>query len=67
MEIKSMKTITQVRLAFWDSFPEFKESYRITYRQNRYNATIRTAFVDYVDSLQKSGVITEKLAYRVTL
>lgn len=36
-------------------------------RQNGYSADVRTAFVDYVDHLQKSGVITEKLAGRVTL
>lgn len=62
-----MKTVTQVRQSFWQSFPEFKTEYRKTYRQNQYNATIRTTFVDYVDSLQKDGVISEKLSNRVTL
>jgi hypothetical protein len=62
-----MKTITQVRKAFWESFPEFKSEYRVNKRQNSYNATIRTTFVDYVDSLAKDGTISEKLANRVTL
>ena len=35
--------------------------------QNRHNATTRTAFVDFVDSLAKAGEISEKLAFRVTL
>ena len=62
-----MKTITEVRKAFWEAYPEFKEHYRKTWRQNQYNGTIRYCFIDYVDSLCKDGVITEKLAYRVTL
>jgi hypothetical protein len=64
---KIMKTQAQVRASFWGAFPEFADQYRKTYRQNQYNATIRTAFVDYVDSLAKGGEITEKLASRVTL
>jgi len=35
--------------------------------QNDYPAEVRTAFVDYVDALQKSGAISEALAARVTL
>lgn len=62
-----MKTITQVRMAFWEAFPEFKSDYRKTWRQNQYNATIRTTFVNYVDSLRKDNSITESLANRVTL
>jgi hypothetical protein len=62
-----MKTITEVRKAFWAYYPEFKPEYRKTYRQNDYNATIRTTFVDYVDHLRKGNVISEKLANRVTL
>ena len=62
-----MKTQAQVRESFWASFPEFADQYRKTYRQNQYNATIRTAFVDYVDSLARCGDITDKLAQRVTL
>jgi hypothetical protein len=62
-----MKTTSQVRTAFWQSFPEFKNEYRKTWRQNQYNATIRTSFVDYVDNLRKRGEITESLANRVTL
>lgn len=62
-----MKTISAVRAAFWNVHPQFSSEYRKTYRQNDYNATIRSAFVDFVDHLQKDGQISEKLAYRVTL
>ena len=62
-----MKTITQVRTAFWQTFENFKPFYRKTWRQNQYATDIRCAFVDYVDSLRKDGQITEKLAQRVTL
>jgi hypothetical protein len=63
----AMKTVNQVRAAFWEAHPQFKADYRKTYRQNQYNATIRTHFVDYVDHLRRNGDITESLAHRVTL
>ncbi len=62
-----MKTINEVRAAFWEDHGQFRHLYRKTWRQNQYNADIRSAFVDYVDSLQSSGQITEALAARVTL
>ena len=62
-----IKTIKDVRLSFWDSFPEFQKDYRKTWQQNQYNTTIRMTFVDYVDSLNKNGVISDNLAFRVTL
>lgn len=62
-----MKTQAQVRAAFWEQHPEFKSEYRKTYRQNQYNATIRTAFVNWVDFLMKDGIISESLSNRVTL
>jgi len=62
-----MKTIAEIRAAFWESNPQFAKSYRKTYRQNDYSATIRSAFVDYVDYLARSGEISEKLAFRATL
>jgi hypothetical protein len=62
-----MKTVSEIRKSFWESFPEFKSEYRKTYRQNDYNTDIRITFIDYVDHLAKGGEITEKLAKRVTL
>lgn len=62
-----MKTQNEIRKAFWDSHPEFKSDYRRTKKQNDYNTDIRTEFVNWVDSEQKDGNISEKLASRVTL
>lgn len=63
----SFKTVSEVRKAFWSSFPQFKAEYRKTWRQNQYKCDIRCSFVDFVDGLQKDGEITEKLANKVTL
>lgn len=61
----------QVRASFWQSFPHFEEQARsagiLSKSQNHHCATVRCSFVDFVDSLQKSGEISEKLANRVTL
>lgn len=62
-----MKTIAAIRRQFWADHPQFKGAFRKTYRQNRYNATIRSHFVEYIDHLSKSGDITESLANRATL
>ena len=62
-----MITLTQLRTSFWQTHLEHAESFRKTYRQNQYNATIRTAWVDYVDNLARGGIISEKLANRATL
>lgn len=61
-------TQTQVRAAFWDSFPELSRK-KIAYPINRkiYTCDTRCAFVDYVNSLQKTGAISYELAQRVTL
>ena len=66
-----MKTQKEVRSAFWDYLkevaPKLSQEYKRGKRQNDYNATIRSCFCGFVDSLQKDGIITEKLAYNVTL
>ena len=69
----NMKITTQkaIRAAFWASHPDH-EAYALmwgikTAPQNRHNIDTRTAFCDYVDSLAKSGMISEKLASRATL
>ena len=62
---------SQVRAAFWAAFPELDESARKrgtrSKRQNFQNTDTRVAFVDFVDSLARSGDITPKLARNVTL
>jgi hypothetical protein len=66
-----MTTQKQVRDSFWDMLgevvPNLAKQRRSQLRQNDYCTDIRVSFVDYVDSLQKQGEITESLAQRVTL
>lgn len=66
-------TSRQVRSEFWKAHPQFK---RGVMRQNgnwrakvhnEYNATTRSAFVEFVDGLAKAGRITETVASNVTL
>ena len=57
-------TEAQVRKAFWVGLEQFK---RRGYRQNDYDATIRSEWCEFVDMLQKNGHISESLADRVTL
>ena len=63
----SITTQAQLRGAFWEDHPQFSGAFRAGKRQNDYPCAIRTAFVDYVDSLSQGGTISEKLAARVTL
>jgi len=55
----------EVRDAFWDQHPQFTP---VDFQsQNKYPTDVRCAFVDFVDSLQKNGDISEELAADVTL
>ena len=62
-----MKTITEVRNAFWEAYPQFASQRRSKKRQNQYKTDIRVNFCGFVDCLQKNGQISESLAHRVTL
>jgi hypothetical protein len=66
-----MTTQKQVRASFWENHPDFefqaREAGIFTKSQNHHCATVRCAFVDYVDFLHESGQISEALADRVTL
>lgn len=64
----------QIRAAFWEAFPDLPRR-RYRYSPNRSDKTAqlvypidtRCAFVDFVDQLQREGVISEALAERATL
>ena len=64
----------QIRAAFWEAFPDLPRR-RYRYSPNRSDKTAllvfpidtRCAFVDYLDQLQRDGVISESLANRATL
>jgi len=60
-------TYPEIRQMFWDQHPKFKNEYRKTWKQNQYNATIRTYWCDFVDYLMKDGQITENQAQNITL
>lgn len=66
-----MKTQKQIRANFWEYLkevaPQYLKEYKASKRQNDYNTDIRVAFVDYVNDLQRNGIITNNLAYKVTL
>jgi len=64
----------QIRAAFWEAFPDLPRR-RYRYSPNRSDKTAplvfpidtRCAFVDYIDQLQRAGIISESLANRATL
>ena len=57
----------QVRMAFWERYPQYAPLCRQSKRQNDYPADVRMQFCDMVDDMERSGEITEALAQRVTL
>lgn len=58
----------QVRAAFWRFTYGTRKPARFAGKsQNDLPCDLRVLFVDYVDCLQKSGFISERLAYMVTL
>jgi hypothetical protein len=60
-----MTTQKQLRAAFWKYHPGFTRRGRT--KQNDYNATIRTTWVDFLDCMRRNGEISEALANRATL
>lgn len=66
-----MTTQAEIRAAFWELHPDLDQQARRrrtrSKRQNHQNTTTRCAFVDFVDSLCRSGEISDALAFRATL
>lgn len=63
-----MKTQADIRNAFWQTFfVEGKPREYYGKRQNDLPVDLRMAFVDYIDGLRRDGIISDKLAARVTL
>lgn len=66
-----LTTQKQVRNKFWAMHPSFDHQARAagirSKRQNHQCATVRCAFIEFVDGLQRNGDISEALANRVTL
>jgi hypothetical protein len=64
----------QIRAAFWEAFPDLpRRRYRYSWNPRDKAAELvfpidtRCAFVDYLDQLQRAGIISESLANRATL
>ena len=55
-------TQKQIRAAFYADYPTIKRR-----PQNEHNATIRTAFCEFIDSLHRAGLISDALVRRATL
>jgi hypothetical protein len=60
-----MTTQKQLRAEFWSQHPQFTRRGRT--KQNGYNATIRSFWVDFVDRQNRDGNISDSLADRATL
>lgn len=58
-----MTTQKEIRAAFKEVCPEYKTSKS----HNEQNTTVKTEFSFFIDSLRRDGLISEKLAARVTL
>lgn len=61
----------ELRAAFWAENPELEQIARkrgtFSKGQNSQNCDTRMAWVDFVDSMARSGQISEKLAFRAAL
>jgi len=59
----------QIRAAFWEAHPTATRRRIADYSGNgkMYTTDTRCAFVDFVDHLSRSGIISESLANRATL
>lgn len=64
---KTYTKISEVRNSFWDCHPCFKHQYKEGKRQNQYSTEICSAFVEHVDNLYRSGMVTTRIADVVTL
>jgi hypothetical protein len=64
-------TQRELRKRFWQDHPHYAEQARaagiISKPQNEHCATVRCAFVDWLDGMHRSGEISEVLADRATL
>ena len=60
-------TQKELRKAFWQGSPHLRAMYHSKKRQNEFNATIRSEWVEFVDMMARDGQIIESLAQRATL
>ena len=58
-------TEKELNAQFWVDHPEL--THHKGWKQNQYPADTRMAYVAYVDSMERSGSITRKVAMHATL
>jgi hypothetical protein len=61
------RTVSEIRSAFWETYPQYKSEYRVKKRQNDYSTDIRCTFCDWLDLIHSNGLISDKLADKATL
>lgn len=52
---------------FFELHPQYQSERRYRKPQNEYSTNCRCAFVDFVDSIHKNGMITDKQRFWITL
>lgn len=60
-------TFKQIRDMFFEWHPQFAHERKYRKTQNEYSTNCRCAFVDFVDSIHKNGMITDKQRFWITL
>jgi hypothetical protein len=62
-------TFKQVREMFWAEIAteEQRKDFRVRKSQSDYNCDIRCSFIDFADSLNKNGQITDRQRSNITL
>lgn len=67
--MNKLTTQKQVRDAFWDAHPDLSRKKITDYSGDgtMYTTDTRSAFVAFVDDLNRDGIISDALANRVTL
>lgn len=60
-------TFKQIRDMFFECHPQYKSERRYRKPQKEYSTDCRCAFVDFVDSIHKDGMITDWQRFWITL
>ena len=64
-------TQAQVRMAFWEGVEGLNRQAELKTKRSRpdksFRTDVRCAFVDFIDRLHRDGLISDKMAAKVTL
>lgn len=64
---KNYLTFKQARDMFFDTYTMYKSERKRGKKQNQFTCDCRTDFCDFVDSLHKEGLLSDKQRYNITL